>query len=377
MVYFPQKQINIGIIGSGFIAKGFHLFCQNQPDLRVSYILTRSNPQERTDFLDQSILTNNIFKLFKTSDIIFECTGDVIYATQCIKECARAKMPVVTMNSEFHTTCGSYFNEHLLISEALGDQPGTLAAFSQEIIESGFTPLVYGNIKKYLKYNPSPDQVSYWARKQGISIPKTIAFTDGTKVEIENVLVANGLGTQIVQTQQKFSNVQDCIKLGKIAAQLKTPISQFIVCKNAPAGVFIIASHNSNQKNYLNYLKLGKGPYYLLLKPYHLCHLDVAKTIRSLLTTHVPLLQNKTNTYSVAAISKKFIKKNTVLDQGIGNYFVRGKAVKTKTYINHVPIGLLNDAIFTKDIPPHTMITFNDVFLPFTLALEIWRRGIK
>lgn len=47
--------------------------------------------------------------LIDHSDIIFECSGDVIHATDSILATTNAMKKVVTLNAEFHTTTGSYF----------------------------------------------------------------------------------------------------------------------------------------------------------------------------------------------------------------------------------------------------------------------------
>ena len=98
------------------------------------------------------------------------------------------------MNSEFHVTVGSYFVDKGLVTEAEGDQPGVLAQLHEEAISMGFKPLVYGNIKGFLNENPTADDMEYWGNKSGISLDMVTSFTDGTKVQIEQTLVANGLG---------------------------------------------------------------------------------------------------------------------------------------------------------------------------------------
>ena len=39
----------------------------------------------------------------------------------------------------------------------------------------------------------------HWSRRNGISLPMVTAFTDGTKLQIEQALVANGLGATIAR----------------------------------------------------------------------------------------------------------------------------------------------------------------------------------
>ena len=110
-----------------------------------------------------------------------------------------ASIPVVTMDAEVQVTTGSHFARKGLFTEAEGDQPGCLAALREEAVQMGFLPLVYGNIKGFLNHNPVPDEMAFWAKKQGISLDKVTAFTDGTKVQIEQGLVANGLGAGILR----------------------------------------------------------------------------------------------------------------------------------------------------------------------------------
>ena len=78
-------------------------------------------------------------------------------------------------------------------------QPGSLAALHEDVVAMGFRPLVYASQKGFLNHTPERREMRHWARKQGISETATIAFTDGTKVQIEQALVANGLGAGIAR----------------------------------------------------------------------------------------------------------------------------------------------------------------------------------
>ena len=110
-----------------------------------------------------------------------------------------AGVPVVTINAELQVTTGSYLCGKGFLTEAEGEQPGSLAALREEALQMGFQPLVYGNMKGYLNHNPSPEDMAYWSKRQGISIEQTTSFTDGTKVQIEQVVVGNGFGATITR----------------------------------------------------------------------------------------------------------------------------------------------------------------------------------
>ena len=144
-------------------------------------------------------LTSSLHQLIHQSDLIVECTGDAIYATEIVDRALRAGRPIVTMDSEFHVTTGSYFTDRGVLTESQGDQPVSIAALAEQAGEMGLEPLVYGNRKGFYNPDPTLEQMQCWATAQGISLRQVTSFTDGTKIQIEAALVANGLGARIAQ----------------------------------------------------------------------------------------------------------------------------------------------------------------------------------
>lgn len=368
----------IGVVGSGFISRGLILALASIADLSVTKVLTRTNPVHRSDFPRADLLTNSVDELIDHADLVVECSGDVLHATEIVDRVMQAGLPVVTMDPEFQITTGSYFADKGVLTEAEGDQPGCLAALRENVVQMGFQPLVYGNIKRYLNRNPSLEEMRFWARKQGISLQQVTAFTDGTKVQIEQALVANGLGAEIVVTGMlgvSSADVQTggCL-LADGAKRLGFPISDYILSPSAPAGIFIAAEHQDEQREYLRYLKLGDGPYYVLLQNFHLCHLEIQKTIRRVLSGGPVLINNTAHPrISVASISKEALQPGTFVERGMGSFLVRGEAVRITDMPDHVPIGLLDGATIVRNIEPGRYIRFDDVELPDSLALKAWR----
>jgi len=377
-----QKPIHqIGIIGSGFIAGGLAKLLSQHKEYDISAILTRSDLSKRDDFLQNSLLTNDLEVLIEKSDLIVECSGDAIYATETIDKIVKANIPVVTMNSEFHVTTGSYFVNRGLVTEAEGDQPGVQAILHEEAVEMGFKPVVYANIKGFLNENPTKEDMEYWGARSNLSLEMVTSFTDGTKVEIEQVLVANGLGAGLIQEGLvKLSN-DDMLEGGTILAEkakeLGYPVSDYLLSAKLPAGVFLIVEHDEDQADSLRYYKLGDGPYYVLERTYHLCHLEIIKTIKRVLNGGGVLLDNSANPrFSVAAIAKHTLKAGEKITKAIGSFDVRGEAIVIKNHPRHIPIGLLANAILKCDIKEGDMVTFDDVELPDSFALNVWKQII-
>lgn len=150
----------IGIIGTGFIAVGLCLLMRSCRDMNVSRVLTR-RPMNSVDNIDGRLLTHSLDEVLCNSDIIVECSGDIIHASKVVNEALKAGLPVITMGSEFHVTVGSYFC-----------QPGSLAALQEEALQMGFTPLVYVISKdssitthKRMKWLSGPNAMASVSRK--------------------------------------------------------------------------------------------------------------------------------------------------------------------------------------------------------------------
>jgi len=372
----------IGIIGSGFIASGLAKLLAQHPEYEISAILTRSDLSKRSDFTQNKLLTNDLNDLIQKSDLIVECSGDAIYATETIDTILKAKIPVVTMNSEFHVTTGSYFVNRGLITEAEGDQPGVQAILHEEAVEMGFKPIVYANIKGFLNENPTREDMTYWGNKSNLSLEMVTSFTDGTKVEIEQVLVANGLGAGLIQEGLVKLPSDDMLEGGTILAEkakkLGFPVSDYVLSAKLPAGVFLIVEHDEDQQDSLRYYKLGNGPYYVLERTYHLCHLEIIKTIKRVIHGGGVLLNNSAKPkFSVAAVAKHDLKPGDEIYKGIGSFDVRGTAIEIANDLNHVPIGLLAHAKVKKEIKEGERIHFDDIEIPESLALNVWHKILQ
>jgi len=369
----------IGIIGTGYIAKGILMALDRTDDLRVTRVFTHSSPEKRTDYPKRALLTNSIDELVGEADLVVVASGDPIRATEPVEAAIDASLPVVTMDAELQVTVGSHFARRGYITEAEGDQPGCLAALREEALAMGFAPLVYGNLKGFLNHHPTPEDMRYWSEVQGISPDKTTAFTDGTKVQIEQALVANGFDAAIARDGLLGPTAADVqaggAELARTAEALGRPVSDYLLgVQGAPAGVFLTGRHEEEMQPYLRYYKMGDGPYYTLLRNYHLCHLEVAKTIRRTLEKKPPLLNNGTApSVQVVGVAKRPLAEGEVLRHPMGSFDVRGVAVRIADHPNHAPIGLLDGARLVRPVPAEGMITMDDVELVESRALELWR----
>ena len=371
--------IRVGLIGTGFLARGLVLFLEERPEFCVSRVLTRRPLESCREFPRRDLLTHSVDEVLDGVGIVVEASGDPIHATMVVARALEASLPVVTMDSEFHVTTGSFFVNRGYVTEAEGDQPGTLAVLAREAESMGFRPLVYGNIKGYLEHRPSLESMMTWSRRQGISLTQVTSFTDGTKLQIEQALIANGLGADIVRTGLVGALCDDvaagAAELAELAAGRDRPISAYVLGQGArlPAGVFVTAAHTPAQRPYLEYLKLGAGPHYTLVRNYHLCHLEMARTLAAVIRGEPVLLDNSSRPrFGVAAVAKRALRRGETIVRGIGGFEVRGETVALDEHPRHVPIGLLAGARIIQEAGPGEILSMDQVELPPSLALDCW-----
>jgi predicted homoserine dehydrogenase-like protein len=362
----------VGVVGTGFIGAGLANLLHGGQRFHTCGVLTRREGQIQG--LPSELLTRELEQLVEQSDIIVECSGDVSHAAKVVETAFQAGKPVVTLAAEFHVTLGSYFEGKGYLTEAEGDQPGSTAALLEEAVSMGFTPRVLGNMKGYLNHRPTAEDMAYWSGRNGISLPQVTSFTNGTKLQIEQALLANGKGATIAQ-RGLLGLANDDLNAG--AKELATAagegcIADYLISSKLPAGVFVTGTAASNQAAALRYLKMGEGPYYTLMRPYHLCHLEVIKTLQRVANGGTPLLTNSAKpTINIAAMATRDLAAGYTFGKAIGSLELRGEAIKFSDAPDAVPLGLLDGARLKHSIADGQTLTWSDVDLADSLASRI------
>ena len=79
-----QAKIDVGVIGTGFVARHFTYELERRPGYRLAKVLTRRPLDRCPDFPHADALTDSLEALIAASDVVFECTGDAFYAARTI-----------------------------------------------------------------------------------------------------------------------------------------------------------------------------------------------------------------------------------------------------------------------------------------------------
>lgn len=261
-----------------------------------------------------------------------------------------------------------------------GDQYGVLKHLIDDMHLWGFDLVMAGNIKGFLDRYANPTTIIPEADKRNLDYRMCVAYTDGTKLNIEMAIIANayGLSTKIPGMYGPGArNVQEVFHLydfDTLWADRK-PFVDYILGAEPGGGVFTVGyCDDPYQKEMLRYYKMGDGPYYLFYRPYHLCHIEAMGTVLKVLNEKCCYLQPvygfRTNVYAYAKID---LLQGDCLD-GIGGYKCYGKIENCDENMTFsgLPICLSEGLRLRHAVAKDEKIIFDDVIydpqrLDFTL----------
>src|SRR3989344_6995169 len=368
------------VVGLGFMGFGFISYLKHIQGIRVSVLITRrvndsarlltqkgfkvkivSGKNQINKYANKNFIcisdNLNIINSYKNK-IVLEMTGSIGYGCEVALRAINSGKDLVTMNVELQATVGSKLlsianKEGVLITDTIGDQPGSLARMIYESRLMGFEVLIAGNIKRYLDKHATNKKMAPWAKDKGLNVTQTTSFTDGTKQALEMSLVANyfQMGLMKNMAGPSVKEIKDTLNSFNLNNIPRKGIVDYIVGKNLFPGIFLVVKHkDKNQQKYLRYLSLGEGPYYVLFEPYHLCHLEILETILGVLFFKSVTINNSTRPkVQTIAIAKSNLPKNKILS-GIGGDDVYGQIALISKTGNYLPVGLAENARLKRDL---------------------------
>ncbi len=376
-------RVRVGISGSGFVARALAAVLARTPDFAVTGVLTRRPVEFSADHFPEGVLTNSTEALIERADIVFECSGDTLHAAEVLVAAGEAGRRLVTMNAEAQVTVGTeLLHMGYSITEAHGDQPGATAELDAEVRAIGFEPVAYVNLKGFHDPDPSRESMLYWSEKQRSTLSAVTSYTDGGKMQIEQVLVANGLGARIARQGMIGGAVDDLLELGYLAAEatrIGRPVSDYVVHPKGPKGVLVLATSEDAERtpdySVFSKVRTHDGRAYMLLKPHYFVHVEVPKTLRGVMAGAPPVITNSlAPTVSIAAVAKRALGPGTRIETGLGGFELRGEAVTIAEHPDAVPITLLDGAVTRHGLDAGAIVTEADVDVPDTLAHQLWMR---
>jgi predicted homoserine dehydrogenase-like protein len=382
-----NSKTNVAVVGIGAMGRGIVSLLNKIDDIQIVAIADK-DPKTLENI--KPLLSNNILTktnaqdvLTSNPDILIDATDSVYEAAVFISQALEQKIHVIMLNSYVDQTFGRLLakkaekNGVILTSDA-GDQDGVLIRTINNVHNMGFEIVMAGNNTGFLDPYANPESIKEEAEKRRLSTRQCSAFTDGTKLAMEMALVANTLNLDILQegmTGPRIKNLQDVLKvfdLGK--ARELGGVVDYILGAEPGGSVFVIGySNDEHERFYMNYYKMGEGPYYVFIRPYHLCHFETPVAIRRIINYKEPILVQRKRVLEVGCRAKIDLKSEIKLE-GIGGHHIYGILEKP----GNLPIGLVEGTTLKRSKKKDEVIGWDDIeFSQDDPAVTLWKEQTK
>jgi predicted homoserine dehydrogenase-like protein len=397
-----ERPIRVGLVGAGFIGYSVALQIVNYvKGMRLVAIANRTPSKAEKAFRDTGVseiafvgtasqlddaikngrhaVTDDALLLCQAEgiDVIIEATSDVEFTAQVAFNAIKHKKHIVVMNADLDATVGPILKVYadragVIMSATDGDQPGTMMNLYRWVKSIGYRPVLMGNMKGLQDFYRTPDTQKAFAEKYGLSPKMATSFADGTKMSMENTLVANatgfGVGTRgMYGPKCKFVNEsKDAFPVDKLLNG-RGGIVDYILGAEPGPGVFVLGyDEHPQRKRYMGYYKLGEGPLYVFYTPYHLASWEVPLTAARLVLFHDASVSPLAGPVcDVLTVAKRELKAGEVLD-GIGGFSSYGMIDNAEVCRkeNLLLMGLSEGCRLKHDIPKDQAITNAHVEMP-------------
>lgn len=373
----------IAIVGAGYVGTGVVHAVHQTPGMRPAVIANRSTGRACTAYEQLGVdpgdivVSDSVPELQRAIErgqpavtpdaslletlpvqVVVEATGALDHGTETILRMLDAGTHVVSFNAEVDALLGRLFHQRarqngVVYTIADGDQPGVLFRLRQQVEGMGFSITAMLNCKRHLDVHQNPETGAGYAARDTTSAHMTTAFGDGTKMQVEQAVVANATG--LIPDVRGMHGIESTVATAAIdvPAALSAPGRvDFTLGGDFGAGVGIVASHPNSRlhEKAMRFYKMGDGPDYFFFRPYHLVHLEAPLTIAEVILNREPLATiDGPHVAEVVAMAKKDLAAGEDLDC-IGGFSAYGHIDTVDGAAGTLPIGLVEFASMTEPV---------------------------
>src|SRR5829696_1166663 len=221
-------------------------------------------------------------------DVIFDATGNPNIGTLFALEVMKQGKHIVMLNVEADITIGRHLKEEarkagVIYTGAAGDEPACTLEIIGFAKSLGFTIVAAGKGKNNpLKIDAMPADYEKEATERNMNARMLVEFVDGSKTAIEMVAIANATGLVPdvpgmhgpTATLEELASVLCPREDGGVLH--RKGVVDYSIGKGVAPGVFcIIETKHPRVLERMIDLKVGKGPYFTIYRPYPLTSLEV------------------------------------------------------------------------------------------------------
>ncbi len=395
-----NRPIRVAMIGAGYMGRGLALqIVRYTRGMRLVAIANRTvseaekayrqagvesvvsvdSPLALEDAISkgQAAVTDDAHMMCRAEgiDAVIEVTGEIEFGARVVMTAIDHGKHVMLMNAELDATLGPILKVYAdkagtVITNADGDQPGVIMNLFRYVEGIGCRPVLAGNMKGLQDAYRTPETQKGFAEKYGQKPHMVTSFADGSKISMEMAVVANATGFKVGKRGMhgpECSHVNEAVDKFPREQLLDGGIVDYVLGAQPGGGIFVIGYNDDKiQQGYLNYYKMGEGPFYVFYTPYHLCHFEAPMTVaRAVLYGDATTAPLGPPVVDVITAAKKELKAGEVLD-GIGKFTSYGLAENSEVCgrENLLPLGLSEGCRLKRDVARDEVLTYDDIDLP-------------
>jgi len=308
-------------------------------------------------------------------DVVIDATGNPNIGTRLALDAIRNGKPVVMLNVEADITIGRHLHDEarkagVVYTGAAGDEPAValeIIGFAQSL---GLTIVCAGKGKNNpLNFSAVPADYEKEARERNMNARMLVEFVDGSKTMIEMVAIANCTGLVPdcpgmhgpAATREELSSVLIPKSHGGVLS--KPGCVDYSIGKGVAPGVFCIveAKHPRVLERMVD-LKVGKGPFFTIFRPYHLTSLEVPlSAARAVLHGRADMVPLDHPVAEAVTVAKRDLKAGETLGKiGETEYRAWAMTAGEARRANAVPLGLAEGARIVKPVKAGEYLTYGN-----------------
>jgi predicted homoserine dehydrogenase-like protein len=395
------QPIYVGIVGLGSMGRAIAHQISITPGMRMGFLadkdISRAGQAAKLCRAAVHVTTDAMVALENhriPCDVLVEATNSIVAAYDYCMAAINRKAHVVLMNAEVDLTLGFLLRSAakkngVVVTSDAGDQHGVLSRLVDEISLWGLGIVQAGNMKGFLDRHRTLAGSIEIARSLRLSPVQCLAYTDGSKLNIEMAIVANqcGLMPEVPGMRGPAADrVEDVMGLFDFERpETRGRVDYILGAGQHGGGVYVVAHcENAMQAWYLNYYKVvNRHPYYLFFRPYHLCHLETPRAIAlAALYGKAVCTMKMGRMTDCYAFAKRPLAPGSVIQHGIGSDEVYGLVDNARAADDRacIPQALLESdegsarPVIRKAVGMDMPVTWDAVALPESRLLALWNQ---
>jgi predicted homoserine dehydrogenase-like protein len=316
-------------------------------------------------------------------DALAETTGALDYGAAVMLSALRAHRAVVSINAEvdvaigwlLHIVAAAHGGVYTICD---GDQPGGQMRTLDRVTHMGFDVVASMNCKRHLDVHQTVASSAPYAKRDNTSVAVTVSSGDGTKMNIEQAVVANLASlAPDCRGMRGIRTVLDRALDDVLRAISRDGVVDYTLGGDFGAGVFAIGRAREPEivRTPLRFFKMGDGPEYLIFNPYTLVHFEMVQSIAEVALDEAPLWSPiRPPVADVIAFAKRDLVAGDCLD-GIGGDTCYGQIDTVERARGLLPIVFTEHAKVVTTVPRDAPIPVESVELDPEAPIIALRRS--